>query len=46
MVSFLSKLEPISEEPNIIILNELDEENCIIFFQKGIYKIGYEINKI
>ena len=44
MQELLSDLEPRQEFENIIIFNELDEVNEVIFFNKGSVDIGFEIN--
>lgn len=45
MIEFLKNLEPISIEPGIIIKNELDEWDQVIFFMEGKHMVGYEINR-
>ena len=45
MMSLLSVLEPRKEERNVIMYNELDEVNEVIFFTKGDYDVGFEINR-
>ena len=45
MMGLLSVLEPRKEFANIIIYNELDEVNEVIFFNKGDYDVGFEINR-
>jgi hypothetical protein len=46
MVSVLRSLEPIQEQKNTIIINELDEQNELLFYHNGQYAVGYEINRI
>lgn len=46
MLDILTHLEPRQELPNTIILNELDEVNEVIFFNKGNCDVGFEINRI
>ena len=41
MMDFLLSLEPRNEESGIIIYNELDEINEVIFFNNGTYEIGF-----
>jgi len=45
MQELLSILEPRQEFENVIIYNELDEVNEVIFFNKGSVDIGFEINR-
>lgn len=45
MISILQNLEPIRFQAKTIIYNELDEVNELTFIEKGLYDIGYEINK-
>ena len=45
MIDVLTNLEPIFANENTILYNELDEFGEIIFVQKGIVSIGYELNK-
>lgn len=45
MMSLLSVLEPRKEEKNVIMSNELDEVNEVVFFTKGEYDVGFEINR-
>lgn len=42
----LRNLEPRFESAGTTIINELDEFGEIIFIQKGIILLGYEINKV
>lgn len=46
MISLLHALEPRIEMKETILINELDEQNEILFFNHGILEIGYEINRI
>ena len=46
MVSVLKSLEPIHEQKNTIIINELDEQNELLFYHNGQYAVGYEINRV
>ena len=41
MMDFLLNLEPRNEEAGVIVYNELDEINEVIFFNKGTYEIGF-----
>lgn len=45
MMSIMRNLEPILMPSNKIIYNELEEVNCVYFFFKGVYEIGYELNE-
>ena len=45
MMSLLSVLEPRKQEKDVIMYNELDEVNEVIFFIKGEYDVGFEINR-
>ena len=38
-------LEPRKQEKDVIMYNELDEVNEVIFFIKGEYDVGFEINR-
>jgi hypothetical protein len=40
-MDFLLNLEPRQEDAGIVIYNELDEFNEVIFFNNGIYEIGF-----
>lgn len=42
----LSSLEPRREAANVVIYNELDEVNEVIFINQGTYEIGFEMNRI
>ena len=44
MVSLLKGLHPRREPANKILLRELDEQNEVIFFERGVYHIGFELN--
>ena len=44
MLNILKSLEPIKEEANSYLYNELDEFSSVIFFMEGKYKVGYSIN--
>lgn len=44
MMDFLLNLEPRNEEPLTKIYSELDEINEVIFFNKGTYEIGFQLN--
>ena len=44
MMDLMVRLEPRYEEGDTILLNELDEINEVIYFIKGCYLVGYEIN--
>ena len=46
MVTVLKSLEPIHEQKNTIIINELDEQNELLFYHNGQYAVGYEINRV
>jgi hypothetical protein len=45
MQDLLSILEPRQEFNEGIVLNELDEVNEVIFFNKGSVDIGFDINR-
>ena len=45
-MSLLMSLEPIFMEPKKVILNELDEVNTVIFFDRGTFDIGYDFNGV
>ena len=45
MMQFLSNLEPRREDPGVIIADELDEFNEVLFFTKGEYHVGFTINR-
>lgn len=44
MFAMLRSLEPRKEEPDVVLVDELDEFNEVIFFMKGFYCVGYSIN--
>lgn len=46
IMDVLRNLEPRFERAGTTIINELDEFGEIIFIQKGIILLGYEINKV
>lgn len=45
MVGLLSSLEPRHENAGIIMFDELDEVNEVIFFHRGSLDLGFEINR-
>lgn len=45
MIDILMGLEPCREEKDVILFEELDEINEVLFFITGKYEIGYSINK-
>lgn len=45
MITILQSLEPIRFAARTLIFNELDDVNEVVFIEKGLYDIGYEINK-
>ena len=45
MLDILKRLSPRFEEAGEILWNEIDEQNEIIFFEKGVILVGYEINR-
>lgn len=45
MLEILKNLEPRFEEKDTILIEELDEVNEIIFLEKGIFEVGYSVNK-
>ena len=45
MESLLKRLEPRKEAKNTILLNENDEVNEVLFFVKGVFVVGFELNK-
>jgi hypothetical protein len=45
MVGLLSALEPRHEHPEVIIFEENDEVNEVIFFHRGCLDLGFEINR-
>ena len=44
MLAILRNLEPRNEEPDVALVEELDEFNEVVFFMKGFYCVGYSIN--
>jgi hypothetical protein len=44
MVQLLSSMEPRSEQPDTILFTDLAEVTEVIFFTKGMIKVGFEIN--
>lgn len=46
MIDILQALEPRCEHKETILINELDEQNEVIFFNNGTYEVGYEINRV
>ena len=46
MIDMLSSLEPRREAANVVIYDELDEVNEVIFINQGTYEIGFEMNRI
>lgn len=44
MLEMMRSLEPRFEDKRKIIVNELDEQNEVIFFDNGTYEIGFELN--
>lgn len=38
-------LQPRKEEMNVVLFNELDEFTEILFFDKGVVDVGFEINR-
>ena len=45
MVDLMKSLEPRTEEKNVILMSENDEVNEVLFFDKGNYVVGFELNK-
>lgn len=45
MIAILQNLEPIHFQAKTVLYNELDDVNEVTFIEKGLYDIGYEINK-
>lgn len=46
MMELLQSLEPRIEEKNVILFNELEEMNEVLFFTNGVHEIGYELNGV
>lgn len=45
MMHLLTHLEPRKELAGCVLLEELEEVNEVIFFEKGTIEIGYDLNK-
>jgi hypothetical protein len=45
MEELLNCLEPRREDKNVIIHDELDEVNEVIFFQNGSMDVGFDLNR-
>ena len=45
MVQVLQNLECLHEDRFVVLYNELDEVNEVLFFETGTFEIGYEINR-
>ena len=45
MESLLNCLEPRREDRNVIIYDELDEVNEVIFFEEGVVDVGFDLNR-
>ena len=39
-------MEPRHEDKETILINELDEQTEVLFFDNGTYEVGYEINRV
>jgi len=46
MLSIFNKLNPYLMRKDFYMQYELDDVNRVVFFMNGMYKIGYEVNKI
>jgi len=46
MMDIMQALEPRMEEKNVILFNELEEINEVLFFINGVHEIGYELNGV
>lgn len=46
MIDLLAFLEPRKEMKNVVLVDELDEFNEVLFFTTGEYEVGFEINRI
>ena len=46
MFDVLKYLEPIREPPGTIIQDQNEEVNEVVFFDFGVYVVGFEINRI
>lgn len=44
MMHLMRALEPRQEDADHVLLKELEEVNEVLFFNKGMYEIGYEFN--
>jgi hypothetical protein len=45
MEALLNCLEPRREDKNVIIHEELDEVNEVIFFENGMMDVGFDLNR-
>lgn len=45
MLEVLKNLECRREDKGVILYNELDEQNEVLFFETGMFEVGYEINR-
>lgn len=45
MIDILQNLECRREDKYIVLYNELDEMNEVLFFEIGMFEVGYEINR-
>ena len=45
MIEMLGQLEPRHEFKDVILFEEQDEVNEVIFFNNGTYEVGFEINR-
>lgn len=45
MMAILRALEPIKLQPKFMIVEEMDEFTEVLFFLRGVYQIGYSINR-
>lgn len=45
MIDILQNLECRREDRLVVLYNELDEMNEVLFFESGMFEIGYEINR-
>ena len=45
MIEVLQNLECRRDEKYVILYNELDEMNEVLFFESGTFELGYEINR-
>ena len=44
MMDLLQALEPRVEAKNVILFDELEEVNEVLFFVNGVHEVGYELN--